>query len=441
MRKKYKFLLALAILSFVFASVTTAFLYFKSDTQAQASINNFQLYVSAENSESVSTGIRSSILDTLNNRWIEEFPPDNTFYMPSIRLEENWGLANLHYKSAGVNYADEENSPISNSFTMLITKNLDGQWLSAFTDEPLAADLVRFIPSDELSEEAKTTLVAHYPSSYKTMSFNVNYKLPWRSNGPKFFFSGVRVNNTYPCSNNSGWHGALPYLGGQPCHALDFAPRLSSTVTNADIVSPVTGYIEHICKNSGGLKQSALAIKATSSNQLIGIWHLDKNTIPAGLKQGVQVKQGDYLGQMVTGFVDESKAACPLISQGTHLHLVAPYKPFAIDGYTFTQDSKVQYGSNTYTMSAFQGTDLVSTNGGSSSTNTGGCLPPSTGDWVVSQDCKLSSSAKVARNLIISDGKTLTIDNNMTLDLNLKDYKILVKPNAKLIIKSGSKIF
>ena len=440
MRKKRKLLLAFAILSIVFFGVTTLLFYFRSETQAQTSKNNFQLVVNAENASTVDNGIRSSILDALNSRWSKELPPDNTFYLPSIRLEEKWALANLHYKSVGVNYADPENSPINNSFSMLIVKSQDGQWTSAFTDEPLASDLVRLIPSDELSEGAKTTLIVYYPSTYKTMTFNVNYKLPWKKGGPKFFFSGVRVNNTYPCPNNSGWHGALPYLGGQPCHALDFAPRLSSSVSNADIVSPVTGYIDQICKNGGGLKQSALAIKASDSNQLIGIWHLDKNTIPSGLKQGVQVKQGDFLGQMVSGNIDESKAACPLISYGTHIHIVAPYKPFTIDGYVFTEDSKVQYGGNTYTMSSFQGTDLVSTNGSSTTSTINNCLPPSSGDWTVSQNCKLSSNAKVARNLIINDGKSLTLEGNITLDMNFKDYKIVVKPNSNLILRSGARI-
>lgn len=400
---------------------------------------DYTLTITAENSNQIPPEVADSMLYTLNNSWQGDTPLDNVFYVPSIRWENDWAIADVNYKKKGVDYTNPENTPINTSHSIILAKNSRGVWQSAFSDEPLAADIARIIPDDELSYEAKTTLLAHFPSQYKTMATNIDYKLPWSKSEPKFFFSGVRTTNTQPCPDNSGWHGSLPYLGGQPCHALDFAPRLSPNVTNANILSPVTGYVYQICKNPGTQKQSALAIKATNSNEIIGIWHLDKSTIPAKIKQGELIKQGEFLGQMVTGFVNESKSTCPLISQGTHIHIVAPYKPFNIDSYTFTPESKVQYNGATYTMSSFQNTDLNSTNGDSTDSGSN-CNPPSSGDWVITQNCTLTSSATVPNNLIINDGYSLTLNSNVTLDMNLGYYKILVKPNSKIIINSGAKI-
>ena len=401
--------------------------------------HDFKLEITSENSTQIPDEVVTSILDTLNHRWRGEVPLDNIFYLPSIRWEGDWALADLYHRSNSIDYSESSNSPINNSFSIILAKKPDGMWLSALSDEPLAADIARVIPDDELSYEAKTTLLTHFPSQYKTMATSIDYKLPWSASGPKFFFSGVRTTNTQPCPNNSGWHGSLPYLGGQPCHAVDFAPRLTSTVINADILSPVTGYVYQICKNPNSQKQSALAIKASNSNEIIGIWHLDKNTIPSRIKQGELVKQGEFLGQMVSGFVNESKSTCPLVSQGTHIHVVAPNKPFNIDSYSFTAESKIIYNNVSYNMSAFQNTDMNSTNSNSTLPNTN-CRPPASGDWVIVQNCTLTSSATVANNLIISDGKSLTINSNVTLDMNLVNYKILVKPDSKLVINSGAKI-
>jgi hypothetical protein len=426
------FLLALTLFSIS--------LFYQLPILAQTSpTHDFKLEITAENSTQIPGEVVTSILDTLNNGWRGATPLDNIFYLPSIRWEGDWALADFYHRSSGINYSESSNSPINSSFSIILAKKPDGLWLSALSDEPLAADIARIIPDDELSYEAKTTLFTYFPSQYKTMATNIDYKLPWSASGPKFFFSGVRTTNTQPCPNNSGWHGSLPYLGGQPCHAIDFAPRLTSTVTNADILSPVTGYVYQICKNPNSQKQSALAIKASNSNEIIGIWHLDKNTIPSRIKQGELVRQGEFLGQMVSGFVNESKSTCPLVSQGTHIHLVAQNKPFNIDSYSFTTESKIIYNNVTHNMSSFQNTDMNSTNGNGTLPNTN-CRPPASGDWIITQNCTLTSSATVANNLIITEGKSLTINSNISLDVNLGNYKILVKPDSKIVINSGAKI-
>lgn len=427
-------------LVFVPISLLSLGFYWRQSVAQTYTQNNFKVIVTAENAQDIPPEVIDSIKFTLDDQWRGQIPLDNQFQLPSIRLEANWGITNLYYKTSGQKY-DQTDSPINNSFTVISAKTIEGKWVSSLSTEPLAADLARLIPDDEFTYEAKSTLISHFPSPYKTTAINIDYKLPWSQNGPKFFFSGVRTQNTYPCPNNSGWHGALPYLGGQRCHALDFAPRLTTTVRNADILSPVTGYVEHLCKNPGTQKQSALAIRATNSNQIIGIWHLDKNTIPGKIKQGELITQGELLGRMVEGNVNESQSTCPLISYGTHIHIVAPHKSFEIDSYSFTEDSNVIYQGTSTAMVNFQNKDLVSTNAASSSNSTTGCTPPSSGDWIINSNCTLTSSARISNNLVINDGYTLSLNPNVALDMNLRDYKILVKNNAKLIINSGAKIY
>lgn len=432
-------LLLLPIILFLLA-ITFFTLFQQITTVAQTTTpSRYLLEITAENKSLIPPEAIDSILETLNNRWRGDVPLDNIFYLPSIRWEGDWAISDIYYKKSGVDYSDTSNSPINNSFSILLVKNYNSIWQSAFSDEQLAADIARIIPDEELSYEAKTTLLAYFPSEYKTMATNIDYKLPWSKSGPKFFFSGVRTTNTQPCPNNSGWHGSLPYLGGQPCHALDFAPRLTSSINNADILSPVTGYVYQLCKNPGSQKQSALAIKATNSNQILGIWHLEKNTIPTKLKQGELVKQGEFLGQMVTGFVNESNSPCPLVSQGTHIHLVVPHKPFNIDSYSFASNSSVTYNELTKTMVSFQNTDMISTNE-NDTLNQNSCNPPKVGDWVISQNCVLYSSTVIPNSLIITEGKSLILNNNVSLDMNLSYYKIVINPNSKLVINSGAKI-
>lgn len=400
---------------------------------------DYTMIVTTDEATGLPAEAKVAVKTALDNRWQGVPPKENKFYLSGIRLEQNWALVNLYFREDNIDYSSSLRSPIENTFSMVLVKN-NGEWSAALADEPLAASLVRLIPDSELSFEAKSTLFKFFPGPYKTTVSNVNYKYPWAKDSVKFFFTGVRVKNTYPCPNNSGWHGSKPYLGGQACHSLDFAPRLSQTVKNADILSPVTGYISNICKNPDSQKQAALAIRATNSDQIIGLWHLDKSTIPSQIKQGVLVNQGDFLGQMVTGDVDESSANCPLISQGTHIHVVAPAKPFTIDEYSYTEDSKVVYKEQTYNMSSYSGTDLTTTNSKTSSNTGSSCVPPSSGDWTITQSCKLTQNAIVDKNLIITDGQELVIEGSITLDMNLRDQKILVKPNSRLLIRSGARI-
>lgn len=395
----------------------------------------FTLEVSSDITSLLPEREQDAILLALNQRWTGPTPHENKFYIPSLRHEPTWILAELYFRDAVLPTPDSSNSALSNSFLMIIVLDNSNKWTAALADEPLAADLARLVPDMELDFNAKTTLFKYFPSQFKTTSTNVDYKFPWSSSETPFFFSGYRTINSSPCTNNSSWHGVKAFHGGQSCHGLDFAPQLSPEVTNANILSPVSGYVTGLCKNTGELKQSAITIKATNSNEIIGLYHIDKHSMPASINLGTYIKQGDVLGQMVEGNVNELISKCSMVSEGTHLHLVAPKKPFQIDGYTFTEENQVIYKEVSYTMKEYQNRIINSSNG------SGSCTPPSVGDWTITNTCNVTSSVQLDGSIIINSAGALIINENASVDLNFNVHKILIKDGGKLLVKPGSKIF
>jgi len=415
--KKYILLLSIALFTLTVISFSQ-----ESVLKAQ-SLPQYSLEVQSENASSLPTEAKAAILIALNQRWNGPIPQDGNFYLVSMRKESKWLLADLYFKDTFFSTADSTDSPLSNSFTILSVLDKTNTWIAAFTDEPQTAELAGYIPDSELDFNAKTTLFKYFPSQYKTTSMDVDYKFPWSSTGTPFFFSGYRTTNSSPCYN------------GKPCHGLDFAPQLSPEVKNANILSPVTGYVSGLCKNTGNLKQAAISIKAVNSDEIIGLYHLDKGSIPPSINLGSFIKQGDSLGQMVEGNVDERNTKCPLVSIGTHLHLVAPEKPFMIDGYTFTDKDSIIYKGTSYTMKEYQNMTLVPSNGA------GSCTSPSVGDWTITDICNVTSSIKLNGSIIVNSGAELVLNENVSLDMNLKDQKLLIKDGGKLLIKTGSRIF
>jgi len=69
--------------------------------------------------------------------------------------------------------------------------------------------------------------------------------------------------------------------------------------------------------------------------------------------------------------------------------------------------------------------------------NTG--LPPDSGDWIITRDCTLDSSASVAGDFIIDENSIFTIPSGMTLTIE-PGKKLLVKNGSGLLIKSGGSL-
>ena len=60
---------------------------------------------------------------------------------------------------------------------------------------------------------------------------------------------------------------------------------------------------------------------------------------------------------------------------------------------------------------------------------------------MVSQDCTFEGSAVAPANVIVEAGVSLTIAANASLDIDFGNFHLLVKDQAKVVIKDGGKIF
>lgn len=69
-----------------------------------------------------------------------------------------------------------------------------------------------------------------------------------------------------------------------------------------------------------------------------------------------------------------------------------------------------------------------------------GCVPPPTGDWVVSASCTFQGTASVAANLVVENGATLTLASGSSLGVDLSTHHVRVRQGSRLIVEDGAKI-
>jgi hypothetical protein len=267
--------------------------------------------------------------------WQGTPPPNNTFYLTSVRWETTWGLATLSkadHSLALPKGADYGLNP-SDLFSVLLVYTEQG-WQAALATDPSVHKLLSLIPFTSLSQEARDVIFPTGASNPSPLQAYNNYKFPWPSGQP------WRV--TQP------WHD---YYGGifPANYAIDFAPR---TVSNSDILASAPGVVSHMCRGSVGWM---VVVKTQGTNESMGYHHLDKNTvISAGIAEGVNITQGQKLGRMVTGGYGspDQTDGCGW-SSGTHLHLYMGAKPITIDGVTFS-DGNVHFGEDLYSTNGTQ---------------------------------------------------------------------------------------
>ena len=70
-----------------------------------------------------------------------------------------------------------------------------------------------------------------------------------------------------------------------------------------------------------------------------------------------------------------------------------------------------------------------------------GCLPPNSGDWVITTSCTLGKSAAAPANVIVQNNSVLIIPNGKSLNIDFTHNHLLVKKGSGVLIKSGAKIF
>jgi len=68
------------------------------------------------------------------------------------------------------------------------------------------------------------------------------------------------------------------------------------------------------------------------------------------------------------------------------------------------------------------------------------CSPPTSGDWVVSSTCTLSTNATAPANIIVNNGAILTIPNGIRLNIDMVHHHLLVQSGGGVLVQSGGTI-
>ena len=96
------------------------------------------------------------------------------------------------------------------------------------------------------------------------------------------------------------------------------------------------------------------------------------------------------------------------------------------DGDTFSDYTEVENGSDP--------------NDPDSVPDLGGCVPPASGDWAVTESCTLDEAVTAPGDVIVLPEVVLTIDATGALDIDMANYKLLVKNGGGVLIKQGGKV-
>ncbi len=63
------------------------------------------------------------------------------------------------------------------------------------------------------------------------------------------------------------------------------------------------------------------------------------------------------------------------------------------------------------------------------------CAPPASGDWTVAASCTMTASDTAPGDVIVDPGMVLTIDNGVTLEIDLVNHKLLVQPGGGVLVR------
>ena len=68
------------------------------------------------------------------------------------------------------------------------------------------------------------------------------------------------------------------------------------------------------------------------------------------------------------------------------------------------------------------------------------CIPPGSGDWIITDDCTLSNNSIAAGNVIVTNGAILTIPGNLTLDIDFTNFGLQINSGGGILIKANATI-
>lgn len=69
------------------------------------------------------------------------------------------------------------------------------------------------------------------------------------------------------------------------------------------------------------------------------------------------------------------------------------------------------------------------------------CIPPFSGDWVVTESCTFEGFATVPSNVIVQNNAVLTISPIAALNIDFLNHFLLVKQGSGVLIKNGGKLY
>jgi hypothetical protein len=168
------------------------------------------------------------------------------------------------------------------------------------------------------------------------------------------------------------------------------------------------------------------------------------DNLTASLPQSISltVRAVDTMGNAVTGVpvlvrslgLDLANSTLPY-TVGLGIGQAYDVIPQDFDGYVFDHWQQNVSLSRDATVSPLSDTVLVAVY-----RNTLSCLPPASGDWVVTSSCTLGSSAAAPANIIVDTGAVLTIPSGLRLDIDFTHYHLLVRAGGGVLIKAGGAI-
>jgi exo-beta-1,3-glucanase (GH17 family) len=68
------------------------------------------------------------------------------------------------------------------------------------------------------------------------------------------------------------------------------------------------------------------------------------------------------------------------------------------------------------------------------------CTPPASGDWIVSASCTITGSVIAPASVIVNPGVIVTVSPNSSLEINFKQYKLVVKKTGGILVKKNSTV-
>ncbi|KXK26706.1 MAG: Peptidase family M23 [candidate division WS6 bacterium OLB20] len=150
------------------------------------------------------------------------------------------------------------------------------------------------------------------------------------------------------------------------------------------------------------------------------------------------VEAGDYIGRTST-----SKGCGLNFEVSHHIHF-GIWNTNATEGQSIIESSLngwlVNYSNNTTSLTKGNTTlyvnDLVENDylGGS-------CVPPSSGDWVISSDCTLTGNFTIHGDIHIQNSSSLIVTENSNINFDFINNKITILSGSQLYITNGSKIY